>query len=237
VIQRLYTGSSGSGYGFAQGTDGNYYGFMSVLSPTNYGSVFRLTPVGEFATIFTFNGGSSGAFPKGALVQADDGELYGVTSGGGANGHGTMFRISGSGIETVVSFDGATGGSAAPVGLSRGLDGFLYGAGGDSANQSGSIFRFATNGDVTTIFSFPAAYVQLWGPPKDSPTQMPDGYLYGTTSVFILAGSTNYGSAYEVMPNGGITTLAVFSNLQSYVSAGLAAGLYAHKSISKKPAF
>ncbi len=37
--------------------------------------------------------GANGAFPAGALIQGNDGLLYGTTSEGGDNGNGTIFSI------------------------------------------------------------------------------------------------------------------------------------------------
>jgi hypothetical protein len=52
--------------------------------------VYRITPAGAFTQLYNFAGnffGSSTNFY--GLVQASDGNLYGVTPSGGANGGGT----------------------------------------------------------------------------------------------------------------------------------------------------
>ena len=80
-----------------QATDGNFYGTASLGGSDSLGTIFQITPTGAFTTIYNFplvNGTEGlGAFPRGALVQGADGNLYGTTMGGGANGFGTIFRL------------------------------------------------------------------------------------------------------------------------------------------------
>src|ERR1035441_8956445 len=51
-----------------------------------------------------------GCGPEAGLLQATDGNFYGTAGGGGANGCGTVFRITSSGIlSTVHNFTGSDG--------------------------------------------------------------------------------------------------------------------------------
>ena len=62
-----------------------------------YGTIFQLTPGGAFTNLVLFTGNSGvypGIHPDGVLVQGPDGNFYGTTSQGGANGLGTIFRLS-----------------------------------------------------------------------------------------------------------------------------------------------
>jgi uncharacterized repeat protein (TIGR03803 family) len=82
---------------------GNLYGTTGGANGPDYGSVFRFTPptggqcrdsqCGE-ATLYSFHGQLDGAGPVAALILDDEGNLYGTTSGGGANGVGTVFKLS-----------------------------------------------------------------------------------------------------------------------------------------------
>jgi uncharacterized repeat protein (TIGR03803 family) len=88
--------------GLVQGTDGNFYGttpFGGAYSQQGNasGTVFKMTPQGRLTTRYNFcslSDCTDGAYPYAGLVQGSDGELYGVTSGGGANGDGTVFSVS-----------------------------------------------------------------------------------------------------------------------------------------------
>ena len=114
--------------------DGNYYGVTQQGGyPGNgYGSgtVFRMTPRGKVTTLYAFCGGG-GLCPDGfnpsALVLANDGNLYGVTSRGGAHSYGTLFRIgTGRQFSSLYSFGSDIG--ETPVALMQDTNGLLYGS-------------------------------------------------------------------------------------------------------------
>jgi uncharacterized repeat protein (TIGR03803 family) len=64
--------------------------------------------------------------PQG-LIQGTDGDFYGVTAQGGANGLGSVFRIAPGGtLATLYSFSGVDGASPNGI-LAQGIDGFFYG--------------------------------------------------------------------------------------------------------------
>ena len=74
-------------------SDGKLYGTSSNGGQNLYGSIFRINRDGTgFPVIHNFNN-TNGAYPYGGLIQADDGNLYGVTSEGGTGNKGTIFRI------------------------------------------------------------------------------------------------------------------------------------------------
>lgn len=74
-------------------SDGKLYGTSAAGGTKLYGSIFRINTNGTgFQVIHTFTK-TNGAYPQGGLAQADDGNLYGVTSEGGASDKGTIFRI------------------------------------------------------------------------------------------------------------------------------------------------
>src|SRR5690349_18259597 len=88
--------------------------------------------------LYSFQGGSDGAFPRGPLVSDPQGNLYGVTDTGGSTncteGCGTVFELSppshagGPWTETVLyRFLGGTDGAAPQAGLIRDSAGNLYG--------------------------------------------------------------------------------------------------------------
>lgn len=74
-------------------SDGRLYGTSKSGGANLAGSIFRINPDGSgFQVIHTFNT-ANGAGPEAGLVQAADGNLYGVTTVGGDHGKGTIFRI------------------------------------------------------------------------------------------------------------------------------------------------
>jgi uncharacterized repeat protein (TIGR03803 family) len=93
------------------------------------GIIYQITQSGTFKKIYDFCSQPScadGSFPLPELIQATDGNLYGVTQSGGANNFGTIFQLTTSGVLTTLhSFDNADG--AIPNALVQFTDGKLYG--------------------------------------------------------------------------------------------------------------
>jgi uncharacterized repeat protein (TIGR03803 family) len=96
-----------------QGTDGNFYGTASAGGSAGGGVVYKLTSAGVFTVLHNFDSTSRslGILPTTGLVQGSDGFLYGVTSGGGANLDGTLFKIKtdGTSFSVIHDFDASHG--------------------------------------------------------------------------------------------------------------------------------
>jgi uncharacterized repeat protein (TIGR03803 family) len=135
--------------GLVQASNGELYGTTSGYGAG--GTVYRMTPSGTLTTLYSFcvqQGCTNGEYPDAGLIQANDGNLYGTTSSGGAYGYGTIFKITPSGtLSTLYSFCAQSGCSdgEAPEGLLvQATNGDLYGAtysGG--AYRAGTIFRLS----------------------------------------------------------------------------------------------
>jgi uncharacterized repeat protein (TIGR03803 family) len=77
-----------------RGTDGAFYGTMAFGGPLGKGTAFRITTAGSVSVLKAFNGTTDGGTPKGSLVQSSDGTaFFGTTTIGGANGVGTIYRV------------------------------------------------------------------------------------------------------------------------------------------------
>ena len=96
-----------------QASDGALYGTISRGGGFGLGAIFKISADGSsFSTVYSFDG-LRGAIPVAGLVQGSD-ALYGTTAqGGGAWGHGTVFKMSldGSMFSVLHAFDGADGSS------------------------------------------------------------------------------------------------------------------------------
>ena len=151
--------------------DGNLYGTTVAGGPYGSGSgtIFKVNPTTGAETViyaFTGNGGvvlsTDGALPEAPLILANDGNFYGTTYSGGSYGAGAVFKVTPTGIESVVhSFggDGASGSSgdgAYPLGsLTQDANGNFYGTtnAGGAFNQ-GTVFRVTPTGTETVLHSF-----------------------------------------------------------------------------------
>jgi uncharacterized repeat protein (TIGR03803 family) len=198
-----------------QASDGNFYGTTLQGGTNGGGMVFRITPSGAETTIYNFcaqSGCTDGTAPLG-LIQGTDGNLYGVTGGGGtAGGYGTIFKMTTAGtLTTLHSFDSTDG--AGPEGLVQASDGNFYGTtnsggfsnsncnGGNVQGTCGTVFKMAPTGALTTLHLFNSTD---GGNPGAAPIQASDGNIYGTTS----AGGTNgAGTIYKITSTGTLTTV------------------------------
>jgi len=126
-----------------QGADGNFYGTTAgdEVAGDSYGSVFKLTPSGNFTTLHNFSYADA-TLALAGLVEGSDGKFYGMTTGCDGTGWGSIYRISPHGRFSVLyNFDGSTAGC--PTSLVQHTNGILYGEAeyGGTFNQ-GVIFSF-----------------------------------------------------------------------------------------------
>ena len=127
-----------------QASDGNFYGTTLEGGASGGGMLFRITKHGTLTTIYNFcsrSGCADGTAPLG-LIQGSDGNLYGVTGGGGsAGGYGTIFKITTTGtLTTLHSLDLMDG--SGPEGLVQATDGDFYGTTNSGGRSAKSLLRF-----------------------------------------------------------------------------------------------
>jgi uncharacterized repeat protein (TIGR03803 family) len=187
----------------AQASNGNFYGTTyDGGSNVFYGTVFKITPTGTLTTLYSFcsqSGCTDGSNPMAALVQASNGNFYGTTSTGGANGGGTVFKITPSGkLTTLHSFNSTDYPTARLV---QATDGNFYGTtSGGGANGYGTVFKMTPSGTLTTLHSFDGTDGGL---PLRGLVQASNGNFYGTTGG-------GHGTVFKITPSGTLTTLYSF---------------------------
>jgi uncharacterized repeat protein (TIGR03803 family) len=98
--------------GLVEGSDGNLYGTTTAGGTANDGVIFRITPTGTYSVVFNFDHKQPalGYQAYAGLIAGNDGNLYGATIWGGANGNGVIFKMTTGGAYSVLySFDAPTG--------------------------------------------------------------------------------------------------------------------------------
>ena len=177
------TGHLGTAGSLLQASDGNFYGTTILGGSCNTlvtfyqcGTVFRVTPAGQFTRLYTFTGGTDGAYVSSGLVQGPDGALYGTARQGGnlnlnnGGGFGTIFKITLAGeLTTLYTFQDGPDGQSPSGGLFLASDGAFYGT-----SEAGSIFRLTPAGQFTTLVAVGP------GPGSGGLLQASDGNFYGT---------------------------------------------------------
>ena len=176
-----------------QAVNGDLYG-TTLRGGANgaYGTVFKITPAGQFTSLYSFCSEANcadGELPYGGLVQAPNGDLYGTTSQGGANGAGTIYRITPAGkLTTLYSFcskkDCVDGGQPY-AGLIYASNGQLYGTtfgSGLNLAHGGTIYKISPGGAFSRVYTFcdnSACEPEHLG---SGLLQYTDGSFYGTTA-------------------------------------------------------
>jgi uncharacterized repeat protein (TIGR03803 family) len=203
--------------GLMEGTDGFLYGTTYFGGSNGLGTVYKLKKDGGSYSIlhhFSVSGGD-GNNPQTALLQGQDGVLYGTTVFGGTNDNGTIFKLNtnGSSYLVLLRFSGlATDGKNPEAALSQGSDSALYGTtynGG--TNGVGTIFKLNTNGSASS-YAVLHTFTSTGGDgqkPLSALLEARDGLLYGTT---YSGGSNGFGTVFVLNKDGtGYAVVRSFS--------------------------
>jgi uncharacterized repeat protein (TIGR03803 family) len=158
LVADRFNGANGAApsAGLVQGTDGNFYGTTTAGGSDNLcngrkgcGTLFKLGPTHVLTALYSFcvqSGCPDGSVPAGGLVQGTDGNFYGTTAGGGANGNGTVFSLSvglGPFVKTLPA-SGKVGGTVIILGTN------LTGASSVSFNGTAATFTVVSSSEITT---------------------------------------------------------------------------------------
>ncbi|MBV9990911.1 MAG: hypothetical protein JOZ72_06415 [Alphaproteobacteria bacterium] len=215
--------------GVIVGHDGNLYGTASYGGINNHcgeggcGTVFKVTPSGEFTLLHAFGGeDADGCHPYSGVVQDAQGFLYGTTNGCGHINLGTVYKTDpATGATTTLhSFlDPSDGnGPSGPVTLDEA--GNVYGLtaqGGGNCNGGvgcGTIYKIAPDGTETLIYVFKSFY-QGYNP-MGPLYRDHRGNLYGVTyfggpSSKFSCISLGCGTAFKLKPGGAMILLHNFT--------------------------
>ena len=164
----------------------------------------------EYNILHRFNDGSvtnDGIYPEG-IIQAFDGNFYGVTSGhvlggsinnpsGTTGPNGAIFKLTPQGTESVFYTFVGLSGLLSPTSLIQGADGNFYGTTGRQ------IFKLTLQGQLTILHSFNDPQPNLTGL-----VQGFDGNFYGGGQ----SEETGVGTAFKITPQGAFTTLHTFGD-------------------------
>jgi uncharacterized repeat protein (TIGR03803 family) len=173
------------------------------------------TRAGEVTTLAAFNYANGGA-PTGGVTLDAQGNLYGTTTQGGANGVGTVWEVAqGSNtITTLASFNGAN--ESNPLGgVALDAQGNLYGT-TQGTNGLGTVWEVANGSNAVTILATfngsNGSYVY------GTVAVGADGNIYGTAAQ---GGANKLGTVWEVVKGSNtITTIAPFNGPNGNGSLG-----------------
>ncbi len=220
-----------------QAANGDFYGttLWGGIYDSVGGTIFKISPSGNLSTVYSFcalSGCADGEYLNAGLAKGADGDLYGTTEKGGANGWGTVFRINLSGaLTTLYSFcvqSECADGAVPLAGLVQASDGYLYGTTyqGGIAGKYGTLFQITPTGALTTVYNFCSRSDCTDGRQPDAALiQATNGKLYGSTvrggsdcefgCGTLFSVSAGPGPSVETEPTSGTvgTTLDIGINL------------------------
>ncbi|MEK8031548.1 choice-of-anchor tandem repeat GloVer-containing protein [Ideonella sp. DXS29W] len=175
--------------------DGVFYGVTTNGGANNAGVVFKVATSGALTPIYSFVGGTSGSSPTGPLEWGIDGSFYGTTQSGGANGYGTVYRVTKAGaFSRLYSFTGGADGGIPKGGVTMANNFVYYGTTSyGAATGYGTTFKITAAGAQATLHAFSAAE---GGRPSGHLLLDASGKLIGTTSP----GNSGGGAAFRQNP-------------------------------------
>jgi uncharacterized repeat protein (TIGR03803 family) len=205
--------------GVVLASDGNFYGTTPVAGKSDAGTIFQISPTGQFKLLYTFcssakcaDGGNPG-FPP---IQGRDGNFYGTTSTGGTNEGGVVYELTPSGTYTVLhNFcapnDNTCKTGAVPSQLVQDTNGNFFGT---TSSGVEVVFEFTSKHQYLVLHTF---HSTAGGTFPSGLTLANDGNFYGTTAE---GGTAGDGTVFEMTPSGKFTSLYSFSSSNGYNPAG-----------------
>ena len=210
-----FTNTTGNqGYGpFAplNYSDGYFYGTTQYGGVADAGTIYRLSPTGQYKLLFQFPQNSDGCDPFSG-VALYDGVIFGTTSGCGPNNDGNVYSFNlSTSTETVLhNFEQAQ--QSPEAGLLTYYNGYLYGpAEFGGAQSSGFVFQVnAATGAYKEVHAFSGGDGQN---PISALTPL-NGLLYGSTSA---GGTAGEGTLYSLDPKTDVlATVADFGTATDF---------------------
>ncbi len=231
-----FNGTNGSGpNGAAFDANGDLFGTTNTggVNNNNDGTAWEITASSlqttpTITTLASFNGTTDGSGPNGATIDAD-GNLFGTTGFGGANGFGTVWEITtwSNTITPLASFTGvgASGDGETPfAGVTIDANGDLFGtADGGGTNGSGVVWEITASSLMSTpaIATLASFNGTNGSGPYGGVTLDANGNLFGTTQ---LGGANADGTVWEIpgvsVPAAYVTIDASNSNGEINASLG-----------------
>ncbi len=224
-----------------QGQDGALYGTTSNGGIYGGGgTIFRITLGGAYSVLHSFGATpTDGITPTSGLIQARDGDFYGVTVSGGTNhcanipqaggNCGTVFKMASNGAVTILySFGTSFSDGVTPNGpLLQASDGNFYGTTGNGgANNYGTVFKITSAGIETVMRSLGAGFNPGFLPtdayaPQGALVQGSDGALFGTS---VSGGGGSCGNTFSCGTVFRITLAGDYSILYAFATSSTKSG-------------
>lgn len=219
TVLHSFTGGADGGSPYAGvilDSAGNLYGTTYYGGGTGCtlgcGVVYKVDAAGSYTVLYTFTGGTDGAYPYAGVIRDSVGNLYGTTYLGGLHpanlGSGVVYKLDSSGQQTVLYTFGVPGGKGgAPLaGVIRDPAGNLYGTASDV------VYKLDPAGNYTALKVIGNIHGLTGGVVQDAA-----GNLYGTIDAG--QGYFPFGGVFELDATGQYKVLYKFPGGTATVAA------------------
>ncbi|MHA3773420.1 DUF7453 family protein [Verrucomicrobiota bacterium sgz303538] len=212
TVTTLYSFSTGAGGNtprteLIDGKDGFYYGTTTLGGAIGAGTIFRISPTGDYTVVHDLAEGE-GCSPTSELSLGTDGKFYGTAYSDFENGKGTIYSLSKSGeFQVIRRFSGADGANP-NGGIAFGRDGCIYGTTQRGGQYGvGVVYRIAPDGGYNVVHHFNTIDGAF---PRGTLRADETGTLWGCTERGASSATETIGTiSGESVPGGGGTIFRV----------------------------
>jgi uncharacterized repeat protein (TIGR03803 family) len=206
--------------GLMQASDGNFYGTTFSGGNSNAGTIFKITPAGQFTSLYSFcslANCADGNSPVYSPIEGSDGNLYGAAWE--YQGGGVLYRFTLAGnYKALYSFCRGIfcSGGSGPLALVQDGNGNFFGTTqyGGGSDDVGTLFELTAKQQFINLHNFDktdGAY------PSAGLTLASDGNLYGAT---VEGGPADAGTIFEITTAGTFRTLYTFAHPYAFNPTG-----------------
>ena len=198
--------------GLMQASDCNFYGTTFSGGNSNAGTIFKITPAGQFTSLYSFcslANCADGNTPVSPPIEGSDGGLYGAAWQ--YLGGGVLYRLTLAGdYKVLYSFCRGIfcSGGSGPLAMVQDANGNFFGTTqyGGGSDDVGTLFELTSKQQFINLHNFDktdGAY------PSAGLTLANDGNLYGAT---VEGGPADAGTIFEITAAGTFRTLYTFAH-------------------------
>jgi uncharacterized repeat protein (TIGR03803 family) len=164
-----------------------------------------------YKVLYSFTGGTDGAFPLAGVIRDSAGNLYGTSSG---EQNGTVFKVNPKGkfkLLYALPVPQGEGSGSPPSALLRDSSGNLYGTIPYSgANHDGMVYKIDKNDNFTALYNFTSGWNDGENLPLGPLILDAAGDLYGAGPGGGECQSGPCGTIFKLAPSGGETQIRSF---------------------------
>ena len=192
-------------------SNGNMFGTSEGGGANGVGAIWEISKAGVYSVVYSFVGPNDGEEPYGSVTFDALGNMYGTATYGGSFYWGTVWKMTPTGVLTVLyNFSNGTDGANPYGDVAIDASGNIYGTAANAGSGNGTVWEITASGSFKVLHTFNG--LTDGSSPNNGPTLDASGNLYGTTYVGAAMGSGyGYGTIWEINSGGQFKVLHAFT--------------------------